>query len=170
MQVKLCWRWKAAYGNVHCLHLLNLLNQTLCNTWLLIKSLRRVRIYDPHVKHILTASLCCFTGFWPERLPTWSLNGSDCEFDRSLTMGLQNIRWKGLQEGHNCIEGISQQTHWAQTHHIKPYPLFFFVKTTSNGMSCKVNFPLSVSLFLFLFVSTGCFIPVSLTTEPFRIE
>lgn len=71
---------------------------------------------------------CFFSppGFKEPCLLTWSTDGADSEPDWSFTMGLQNIWRKGLQEGHNCIKGTSQQPLccWARSYLIKPYPLF----------------------------------------------
>ena len=48
--------------------------------------------------------------------------------------------------------------------------LCFCKSTVCNGMSCKVNFLLTTTLFLSLFVFAGCSVPISFTTEAVGIE
>lgn len=48
--------------------------------------------------------------------------------------------------------------------------LCFCKSTVCNGMSCKVNFLLTTTLFLSLFVFAGCSVPISFTAEAVGIE
>lgn len=106
VEVSDCWRWKAAYANVHRLHLLILYqswpaemsdeNSQPCTCLCPIHS----------VSCCLIVSL--FSGFWQECVLSWSLNGADGEPYWPFTMGLQNIWRKGLQEGHYRIKGTHQ--------------------------------------------------------------
>lgn len=156
--VNCCWRWKAAC-KCSPVDLISLAGRNTC--W-------HAHINVPHGTHtftlMLTVSLFFSQGF-DARVLTWSLNGADGEHYRSFTMGLQDIWRKGLQEGHNCIEGTRQKPpcRWPSSrlsNHILLQP----------AMSCQVNFLLATSLFWSLFVSEGRFVPISLTTEPVGIE
>lgn len=95
----------------------------------LMETFSHAHVYVPHIVHFLSHINCIslyFLGFCRVCVLTWSFNGADGEPDRSFTMGLQNIWRKGLQEGHNCVEGTRQESPccWTSSHHIKPYPLF----------------------------------------------
>lgn len=77
------------------------------------------------------------------------------DFKKAITVS------KVLADSHHIFE---------PGHTLSNHILCYCESTAYNGMSCKVNFLLTTSLFLSLFASMGCFIPISLTTEPVRME
>lgn len=121
-------------------------------------------------------SFICFVFFLPEFGQEWkrkirSRHGTNSEPDWPFTMGLQNIWRTRFQEGHNCIKGIRWQQSWRWTlsHLIIPYPFFFLQNTDWNAMSCSQLPTCYASFLVFVYVRCNS-IPISLTTEPIRIE